>query len=45
MLRHYEGLQLKEIARRLGLSPGAVYTRLFRALEKLRAPAPENESL
>ena len=45
VLRHYEGLQLKEIARRLGLSPGAVYTRLFRALEKLRAPAPENESL
>ena len=45
MLRHYEGLQLKEIARRLDMSPGAVYTRLFRALEKLRATAPENESL
>jgi RNA polymerase sigma-70 factor (ECF subfamily) len=38
VLRHYEGLKLKEIARQLGLSPGAVYTRLFRALEKLRRP-------
>lgn len=36
VLRHYEGLKLKDIARQLGLSPGAVYTRLFRALEKLR---------
>ena len=46
VLRHYEGLPLKEIAQRLGLSPGAVYTRLFRALEKLRGPGPENrESL
>jgi RNA polymerase sigma-70 factor (ECF subfamily) len=36
VLRHYEGLKLKEIARQLGLTPGAVYTRLFRALEKLR---------
>jgi len=36
VLRHYEGMKLKEIARQLGLSPGAVYTRLFRALEKLR---------
>src|SRR5262245_21728028 len=41
VLRHYEGLKLKEIARRLGLSPGAVYTRIFRALEKLRAPRGE----
>lgn len=39
VLRHYEGLKLKEIARQLGLSPGAVYTRLFRALEKLRKPS------
>jgi RNA polymerase sigma-70 factor (ECF subfamily) len=45
LLRHYEGLQLKEIARRLGLSPGAVYTRLFRALEKLREPAGEADSV
>jgi len=44
-LRHYEGLKLKEIAKRLGLSPGAVYTRLFRALEKLRAPGPQNDSV
>jgi RNA polymerase sigma-70 factor (ECF subfamily) len=45
VLRHYEGLQLKEIARHLGLSPGAVYTRLFRALEKLREPAAEKDSV
>ena len=36
VLRHYEGMKLNEIAKRLGLRPGAVYTRLFRALEKLR---------
>lgn len=40
VLRHYEGLKLNEIARRLGMSPGAVYTRLFRALEKLRRQPP-----
>jgi RNA polymerase sigma-70 factor (ECF subfamily) len=45
VLRHYEGLKLKEIAGRLGLSPGAVYTRLFRALEKLRGPGPESDSV
>lgn len=45
VLRHYEGLKLNEIARRLGLSPGAVYTRLFRALEKLRRPGPKTESV
>lgn len=45
VLRHYEGLKLNEIARRLGMTPGAVYTRLFRALEKLRRPGPENESV
>ena len=39
VLRHYEGLKLKDIARQLGLSPGAVYTRLFRALERLRGPS------
>jgi RNA polymerase sigma factor (sigma-70 family) len=42
VLRHYEGLKLKEIAQRLGLSPGAVYTRLFRALEKLRGPGAKS---
>jgi RNA polymerase sigma-70 factor (ECF subfamily) len=36
VLRHYEGMKLNDIAKQLGLSPGAVYTRLFRALEKLR---------
>ncbi|MBI3857580.1 MAG: sigma-70 family RNA polymerase sigma factor [Planctomycetes bacterium] len=41
VLRHYEGLKLKDIARQLGMSPGAVYTRLFRALEKLRRPEEE----
>src|SRR6185436_2644120 len=40
---HYEGLKLKDIAQQLGLSPGAVYTRLFRALEKLREPEEEKE--
>jgi RNA polymerase sigma-70 factor (ECF subfamily) len=43
VLRHYEGLKLKEIAQRLGLSPGAVYTRLFRALEKLRGPGAKSD--
>jgi RNA polymerase sigma factor (sigma-70 family) len=42
-LRHYEGLKLKEVARRLGLTPGAVYTRLFRILEKLRRPGSAGE--
>jgi DNA-directed RNA polymerase specialized sigma24 family protein len=37
VLRHYEGLKLNEVAKRIGMSPGAVYTRLFRALEKLRS--------
>ena len=45
VLRHYEGLKLKEIARRLGLTPGAVYTRLFRALEKLRQQGFQNDSV
>lgn len=45
VLRHYEGLKLKEIARRLNLSAGAVYTRLFRALEKLRAPGSPSDSV
>jgi len=41
VLRHYEGVKLKDIARQLGLTPGAVYTRLCRALEKLRRPVEE----
>jgi len=45
VLRHYNDLPLKEIAGRLGLRPGAVYTRLFRALEKLRGPEPKSESV
>jgi len=45
VLRHYEGLPLKEIAGRLGLQPGAVYTRLFRALEKLRGPGLKSDSV
>jgi RNA polymerase sigma-70 factor (ECF subfamily) len=45
VLRHYEGVKLKEIARRLGLSPGAVYTRLFRALERLRGAGGNPESV
>jgi RNA polymerase sigma-70 factor (ECF subfamily) len=45
MLRHYEGLKLKEIAQRLDLSPGAVYTRLFRVLEKLRGPGAKSDSV
>ena len=45
ILRHYEGLKLKDIAKQLGLSPGAVYTRLFRAVEKLRGARPASESV
>ena len=45
ILRHYEGLKLKDIAQRLGLSPGAVYTRIFRALEKLRLSKPSVDSV
>jgi RNA polymerase sigma-70 factor, ECF subfamily len=45
VLRHYEGLKLNEVARRLGLSPGAVYTRLFRVLEKLRGQGPQSDSV
>jgi len=45
VLRHYEGLKLSEVAKRLGMSPGAVYTRLFRALEKLRRPGPSSNSV
>lgn len=36
VLRHFEGLQLDEIARELGCTVGSVKVHLFRALKKLR---------
>jgi RNA polymerase sigma-70 factor (ECF subfamily) len=36
MLRHYEGLQLSDIAVELGCTVGSVKVHLFRALKKLR---------
>jgi RNA polymerase sigma-70 factor (ECF subfamily) len=42
VLKHYEGMKLKDIAARLGLTPGAVYTRLFRAVRRLRATPDAN---
>ncbi len=36
ILRHFEGLQLDEIARELGCTVGSVKVHLFRALKKLR---------
>ena len=36
VLRHYEGLQLSEIAEQLGCTVGSVKVHLFRALKKLR---------
>lgn len=36
LLRHYQGLQLNEIAEELGCTVGSVKVHLFRALKKLR---------
>lgn len=36
VLHYYEELSAEEIAAVLGISPGAVYTRLHRAREKLK---------
>jgi len=36
MLRHYEGLQLAEIATEIGCTVGSVKVHLFRALKKLQ---------
>ena len=36
VLRHYEGMKLKEIAKILQLNEGTVKNYLFRALEKMR---------
>ena len=36
VLRHYEGLQLAEIAESLGCTVGSVKVHLFRALKKLQ---------
>lgn len=35
-LRHFEGLELGEVAQRLSISPSSVKTHYYRALEKLR---------
>lgn len=49
-LRHFEGLQLEEIATMLGLKPGTVRAHLFRAVHKIReelrpwSPAATGES-
>ena len=41
ILRHYEGLQLTEIAVELGCTVGSVKVHLFRALKKLRKALEE----
>jgi len=43
-LARFEGLSLKEIAGRMGRTPGAVAQLLARALRKLRATFGETES-
>ena len=36
VLRHYEGCHIEEIARALGVEPGAAKHSVFRAVQKLR---------
>jgi RNA polymerase sigma-70 factor (ECF subfamily) len=36
VLRHYEGVGIEEIARALGVAPGAAKHSVFRAVQKLR---------
>ena len=41
VLRYYLDLPLEEVARALGISPGAARARVHRALDKLRMEVPE----
>ena len=44
-LARFEGLPLREVARRMGRSPGAVRQLLWRALQALKASFGDTESL
>jgi RNA polymerase sigma-70 factor (ECF subfamily) len=44
VLARYHGMPYAEIARTLGISVGAVKTRIFRAVESLKARFSEGES-